>query len=93
LKRSLEVECLPANMPEFIEVDISSLVIGDSIHVEEVQIGEGIRILSDPSETLVVISMPEEEVEEEKPEEEEEGEGEATEETEKTEEEGSGSKE
>ena len=93
LKRSLEVECLPANMPEFIEVDISSLVIGDSIHVEQVQIAEGVRILSDPSETLVVISMPEEEVEEEKPEEEEEGEGEVTEETEKTEEEGSGSKE
>ena len=43
LRRSLDVECLPGDIPESIEVDISALGIGDSIHVEKVAVPEGVR--------------------------------------------------
>ncbi|KUK14475.1 MAG: 50S ribosomal protein L25/general stress protein Ctc [Synergistetes bacterium] len=62
---SVEVECLPGNIPDKIEVDISELGIGDSIHVEDLVLPEGIKVLEDPETTVVVISEPvEEEVEE-----------------------------
>ncbi len=83
LKTTLEVECLPGDIPEFLEADISGLNIGDSLHVEDVKVAEGIRILTDPKETLVVISAPAAE-EEEVVEEEEEGEEGAAEDAEAT---------
>lgn len=58
LRRSLEVECLPGDIPESFEVDISGLKIGDSFHVEQIEVAEGIRILTDPKEPLVLISAP-----------------------------------
>jgi len=72
VKRTLEVECLPGDIPEFFEVDISGLNIGESLHVEQIDVSEGIRILTDPKEPLVLISAPAAEEEEEVPEEEEE---------------------
>lgn len=74
LKRVLEVECLPGDIPENLEADISELKIGDSLHVEEIQVLEGIRVLTDGKEPVVVISAPVAEVEEEKEEEAEEDE-------------------
>ena len=44
----VEVECLPANIPEKIEVDISNLKIGDTIHIKDVQPPEGVEVLDDP---------------------------------------------
>ncbi|MBU1061205.1 MAG: 50S ribosomal protein L25 [Candidatus Omnitrophica bacterium] len=43
-----EIECLPTNIPEKIEVDISNLKIGESIHVKDIQPPEGVKILEDP---------------------------------------------
>ncbi len=40
--RSLEVECTPANVPEFIEADVSSLMIGQSITLESLRFPEGV---------------------------------------------------
>jgi large subunit ribosomal protein L25 len=71
LRRTLEVECLPGDIPESFEVDISDLKIGESFHVEQIDVSEGIRILTDPKEPLVLVSAPTAE-EEEAPEEEEE---------------------
>ncbi len=68
---SVEVECLPRNIPERIEVDITDLEIGDAIHVEDLKLPEGVKVLEDPETTVVVISEPvEEEVAEEAAEEE-----------------------
>jgi large subunit ribosomal protein L25 len=41
----VEVECLPKNLPEFIEVDISALDIGDSIHLSEISVPEGVTLV------------------------------------------------
>src|SRR4030066_1326205 len=39
--RTLEVECLPANVPEFLEMDVTPLEIGDSLHLKDVKFPEG----------------------------------------------------
>jgi large subunit ribosomal protein L25 len=73
LRRVVELECLPGDIPEYIDAEIGDLTMGESIHVEELKVPEGSRILTDAKEPVVVISAPVEE-EEEKPEEEEPGE-------------------
>ncbi len=56
---SLSVEALPANLPEYVEVDLSSLAeVGDSIHVRDLDLGEGINILNDPEDLVVRIVQP-----------------------------------
>ena len=77
VRRELEVFCLPGDIPESIEIDISELTIGDSIHLEDVPLGENVEISSDVNYTVVTVLSPkveEEEVEEEEGEELEEGE-------------------
>lgn len=43
LMTEVEVRCLPANLPEFIEVDMSSLSIGDSIQLSELKLPKGVE--------------------------------------------------
>jgi len=76
IRRELEVLCLPGNIPEHIEIDITELNIGDSVHVEDVQLEGDIEIPHDVDFTILTIlsgKMKEEEVEEEELEEGEEG--------------------
>jgi large subunit ribosomal protein L25 len=40
--RSLEVECTPDHVPEFLELDVTALGIGDSLHLADVQFPEGV---------------------------------------------------
>ena len=70
------VRCLPSMIPESIEIDISHLDIGDSVHVNEVSMAEGVELLTDPGQTVCLVSAPrvEEEPEEEELEEGLEGE-------------------
>jgi large subunit ribosomal protein L25 len=56
--REIEIECLPVDIPNFIEVDVSGLGIGDSIHISDLAISEGITILHDLDETIVTILSP-----------------------------------
>ena len=68
VRRELEVLCLPGDIPETIEIDISELAIGDSIHIEDVPLGENVEIASDLNYTVVTVLSPtveEEEVPEE----------------------------
>lgn len=51
----LEVECLPKDIPEHIEIDISSLAVGDSIHVEDINI-ENLEILNSKDSLIVSIT-------------------------------------
>lgn len=61
LRRSVELECLPGDIPEYLEAEIGALKMGDSIHVEQLKVPEGVRILTDAKEPVVVISAPVEE--------------------------------
>jgi large subunit ribosomal protein L25 len=73
VRRELEVLCLPSEIPESIAIDISSLDIGDAIHVEEIQLPAGVEISPETNFTVVTITsvMAEEEPEEEAAEEDE----------------------
>lgn len=67
---TLEVEALPADLPEGIEVDVSGLEeLGDTVILSDLKFGEGVTILADP-DTVVVVAVaatraPTEEEEEE----------------------------
>jgi len=61
--REIEIECLPDRIPNVIEVDISELKLGESVHVKDIKVSEGIKILTDKKRTLFAIVAPREEVE------------------------------
>jgi large subunit ribosomal protein L25 len=80
--RELDVECLPDAIPEEFVVDVSEIEIGQSVHVRDIEVLEGVQILNDPDVSIVSVVAPAV-VEEETPAEDEEavdgeGEGEAT---------------
>ena len=54
----LEIEVDPANMPNHIDVDISALAIGHSIHVGEIPLPPGVTVLADEDATVCVLSAP-----------------------------------
>jgi large subunit ribosomal protein L25 len=56
--REVEVECLPMDIPEFFNVDVSALDIGDSVHVEELSIPEGVTAISEANLALVTVVPP-----------------------------------
>ncbi len=58
----LEVECLPTDLPERIEIDISVLAkIGDGIRVHDVKISDKVRIVTDGDEMVAVVTLAKEE--------------------------------
>ena len=61
--RSLEVECLPRDLPSSIRVDVSGLDIGNSLHVRELPLPPGVTAVTDPE--LTVFSVLESRVEQE----------------------------
>jgi large subunit ribosomal protein L25 len=56
--RSIEVECLPSDIPESIKVDVSPLKINDYIRVKNIQTDAKVKILSDPEIVIVTIVPP-----------------------------------
>jgi large subunit ribosomal protein L25 len=74
---SLKVNCLPADIPEHIEVDVSGLEnVDDAIRISELTIPDGVEVTSDPDDVVVKVAAPRV-VEEEPVAEAEAGEGEA----------------
>ena len=71
VKREVSVTGLPGNLVEALKVDVSELDIGDSLHLNDLAIPEGIRLNEDEAMTFAVVAAPtviveeEEEVEEE----------------------------
>lgn len=58
IKREIKVSCLFSMLPEFIEVDISELNIGDSMKVHEIKLPEGIAILDHEDTILASVTAP-----------------------------------
>ncbi len=74
LLREVEIECLPKDMPDRLDVDISHLEMGDSVHVSDLFVKEGVEILTDKKMALATIIAPMAEAEVEEVAEEVEGE-------------------
>ncbi len=81
----IEVKCLPGDLPEHLETDITALEIGDSLYVGDIVLPDKVELITDPDLTVFHVSKPLAE-EPEAVEGEEDAEGEAAEGTEKTEE-------
>ncbi|MEO2066302.1 MAG: 50S ribosomal protein L25 [Desulfurobacteriaceae bacterium] len=60
LKREITIETLPREIPEKITVDISNLHAGDALHVGDIPLPEGAKLVDSPDETVVVVAEPEE---------------------------------
>ncbi len=58
LRREIDVRCLPMQIPEFIEVDVSHLGIHDTIHVSELRLPEGVEAVYTEDFTLVTVLPP-----------------------------------
>ncbi len=56
--REVEIECLPMQIPEGIEVDAFSVDIGQTLHVSDLVPPEGVKILTDPHEAILSVSAP-----------------------------------
>src|SRR5450759_886520 len=57
IKREVKVSCLPANLPDHIDVDVSALDIGDSIKVKELKLAEGMTILDLPDSAVAAVAV------------------------------------
>ena len=53
----LDITCFPADLPEFIEVDLGSLTVGHSIHVRELQLPKGVELALHKGENPVVATV------------------------------------
>jgi large subunit ribosomal protein L25 len=56
--RTLEIECLPADLPESILVDVSNLNVGDAVHVSGLKLPKGVTVLNDAELTVVSVAAP-----------------------------------
>jgi large subunit ribosomal protein L25 len=57
----IEVECLPKNLPERIEIDISELKVNQSLHVRDINLGEGVRLISNGDQVVALVKYAREE--------------------------------
>jgi len=61
--RQVRIKALPDRIPEAIVIDVSGLNINDSIHVEDLKLGEDIQLLDNPRDVVATVSVVKEEVE------------------------------
>jgi large subunit ribosomal protein L25 len=62
VNRQVEIECLPTEFPENITADISNLGVGDALHVSDLKIPAGVKLISSPETTVAVVNLFVEEV-------------------------------
>jgi large subunit ribosomal protein L25 len=53
----VDIQCLPKDLPEFIEVDISALDVGEVIHLSEIKLPKGIKLASHGADDAVVVGV------------------------------------
>ena len=58
IRRELEIRCLPTNVPEKIEIDVTSMNMGESVHVNDIVPPEGVEIPAEVNFTVVTIVAP-----------------------------------
>jgi len=58
VRRDVKVSCLPDKVIDSIDVDVSGLEIGESLHIEDIELPEGIRSSDDAHLTIAVVTAP-----------------------------------
>lgn len=57
----LEIECLPTQIPEKIEIDITNMKIGDNIYVRDLSVPDGVKVLTDKEAIVFTLTAPKKE--------------------------------
>ena len=65
LMREVEIECLPTDIPDKFELDITELDVGDSLQVSDLEVGDEIDLVSALDDVIVTVVTPSEEITEE----------------------------
>jgi large subunit ribosomal protein L25 len=56
--RELEIEVDPSDIPDHVELDVTNMVIGDSLHVSDIKVPEGVAVVDDPETSVAVLAAP-----------------------------------
>jgi len=54
----IEIECLPGDIPEKIEVDVSALKIGESVHIKDIKFPANVKVLNSPEDIVLSVKEP-----------------------------------
>lgn len=54
----IEVECLPTDIPKGIEIDVSLMKLGDSVHIKDISFPANVKVLNDPSAIILSVAAP-----------------------------------
>ncbi len=58
ITRTVRVACLPIAIPNQIEADVSSLQIGNNLHISDLKLPEGVEVLDSPDKTITAVVAP-----------------------------------
>lgn len=61
LLRDVEIEVLPNDIPEFIVADVSGLGLGEALHVSDIKVPAGVKMISSATLTVATVATPQEE--------------------------------
>lgn len=73
IRRELTISCLPDKLVDFLEIDVSNLDIGDSVHIRDIELPDGVKSTEEAHLTVAVLAAPTVKEEEEEAEAIEEG--------------------
>lgn len=54
--RSIEIRCLPQNLPELLKVDVSHLKVGEAIHIRDLVLPSGVTATAAPDLTVIIVA-------------------------------------
>ncbi len=57
LKREVKIFCLPLDLPDHIDVDVTNLAIGDSVKIRDLKVAEGITLLDRPDTSVASVAV------------------------------------
>ena len=57
-KHEIEVECLPMELPETIEVDVTDLDLNEYIHAKDIKLADGVKLKSNPETVIASVHTP-----------------------------------
>jgi len=60
---TIEVSCQPESVPDRLVVDVSALLMGDSVHLRDIKLPEGVEFVGEPGDVVAVVTHSDKEVE------------------------------
>jgi len=58
ITRAIEIECMPADIPEWIKIDVDTLRVNEYIRVKDINLEDSVRIITDPDVVIATVAPP-----------------------------------